>query len=73
MVSPPDVLDFVSLVGRVRAIRRLGSAALNLAYVAQGVLDAHWARVIHPWDVAAGVLLVREAGGEVSRVRWSAL
>jgi myo-inositol-1(or 4)-monophosphatase len=62
----PDVLDFVSLVGRVRAIRRIGSAALNLAYVAQGVLDGHWARVIHPWDVAAGVLLVREAGGEVS-------
>ncbi|MCO6047194.1 inositol monophosphatase [Aeoliella sp. ICT_H6.2] len=62
----PDVLDFVSMVGRCRAIRRLGSAALNLAYVAQGVLDAHWARYIHPWDVAAGVLLVREAGGIVT-------
>lgn len=62
----PDVLDFVSMVGRCRAIRRLGSAALNLAYVAQGVLDAHWARYIHPWDVAAGVLLVREAGGRVT-------
>lgn len=62
----PDVLDFVSVVGRCRAIRRLGSAALNLAYVAQGVLDAHWARCIHPWDVAAGVLLIREAGGVVT-------
>ena len=59
----PDVLDFVSLVGRVRALRRLGSAALNLAYVSQGVLDGHWARKINAWDVAAGVLLVQEAGG----------
>lgn len=62
----PDVLDFVALVTQCRAIRRLGSAALNLAYVAQGVLDGHWARAIRPWDVAAGVLLVREAGGEVT-------
>lgn len=62
----PDVLDFVAVVGRVQAIRRIGSAALNLAYVAQGALDGHWARVIHPWDVAAGALLVREAGGIVT-------
>ncbi|QDU59162.1 inositol monophosphatase family protein [Aeoliella mucimassa] len=62
----PDVLDFVAMVGRARALRRIGSAALNLAYVAQGVLDGHWARMIHPWDVAAGVLLVQEAGGVVS-------
>ena len=62
----PDVLDFVALVSRSRALRRIGSAALNLAYVAQGVLDGHWARMIHPWDVAAGLLLVQEAGGVVS-------
>lgn len=62
----PDVLDFVALVTQCRAIRRIGSAALNLAYVAQGVLDGHWARAIRPWDVAAGVVLVREAGGQVA-------
>jgi myo-inositol-1(or 4)-monophosphatase len=49
-----------------QAMRRTGSAALNLAYVACGRLDAHWAHEIHPWDAAAGVLLVREAGGAVS-------
>ena len=62
----PDVQDFVALVPRSRALRRIGSAALNLAYVAKGVLDGHWARVIQPWDVAAGLLLVEEAGGVVS-------
>lgn len=62
----PDVLDFVAAVPRCRAVRRIGSAALNLGYVAAGSLDAHWARAIHPWDVAAGVVLVREAGGLVS-------
>lgn len=62
----PDVLDFVAVVGCCRGVRRIGSAAMNLAHVARGVLDAHWARAIHPWDVAAGVLLVREAGGVVT-------
>ena len=47
-------------------MRRSGSAALNLAYVAHGRLDAFWATKIQPWDVAAGVLLVREAGGVVT-------
>ena len=49
-----------------QAVRRSGSAALNLAYVAHGRLDAFWATKIQPWDVAAGVLLVREAGGIVT-------
>lgn len=62
----PDIKDFLNLVGVVRAIRRTGSAALNLAYVAQGKLDGHWARLISPWDVAAGVLLVELAGGQVT-------
>jgi myo-inositol-1(or 4)-monophosphatase len=73
-VSFPPRLDDESLdlqafmrVGPVcQAMRRTGSAALNLAYVACGRLDAHWAHEIHPWDAAAGVLLVREAGGAVS-------
>ncbi len=64
--TSPDVLDFLALIGRCHGIRRTGSAALNLAFVARGVLDAQWARSIKAWDVAAGVLLVREAGGLVS-------
>ena len=62
----PDLLDFVAAAQVCQAVRRSGSAALNLAYVACGWLDAFWATHIHPWDVAAGVLLVREAGGVVS-------
>lgn len=64
--TSPDLLDFVRLAVRCQGVRRLGSAALNLAYVACGKLDANWAREINPWDVAAGVLLVQEAGGAVS-------
>jgi myo-inositol-1(or 4)-monophosphatase len=62
----PDLLDFVEIVQLCQAIRRSGSAALNLAHVAAGSLDAFWASHIHPWDVAAGVLLIREAGGIVT-------
>jgi myo-inositol-1(or 4)-monophosphatase len=49
-----------------RAIRRPGSAALDLAYVARGVFDGFWERRLSPWDVAAGGLLVMEAGGNVT-------
>lgn len=62
-LDSPDVQAFLQVAPRCRAVRRTGSAALNLAYVASGRLDAHWAHFIHPWDSAAGVLLVREAGG----------
>jgi myo-inositol-1(or 4)-monophosphatase len=58
-----DLLDFVEAAQVSQAVRRSGSAALNLAYVASGALDAFWATQIHAWDVAAGVLLIREAGG----------
>jgi len=61
-----DLLDFIQASQVCQAVRRTGSAALNFAYVAKGALDAFWARHIHPWDVAAGVLLVREAGGVVT-------
>ena len=50
-------------------VRRTGSAALDLAYVACGRLDAFWEFGLKPWDMAAGVLLVREAGGSVSDMR----
>jgi myo-inositol-1(or 4)-monophosphatase len=62
----PDLADFIRMVQFSQAVRRSGSAALNLAYVAHGRLDAFWATKIQPWDVAAGVLLVREAGGIVT-------
>ena len=51
---------------RVQTIRRPGSAALDLAYVAAGYFDAFWEQGLAPWDVAAGYLLVREAGGVVT-------
>ena len=57
------VRDFLAVLPAVRAIRRSGSSALNLAYLAAGRLDAFWARRIASWDVAAGLLLVQEAGG----------
>ncbi len=61
--NSPDLQAFLKTEPRCQAVRRTGSAALNLAYVACGRLDAHWAHRIFPWDSAAGVLLVREAGG----------
>ena len=57
---------FERLSGIARAIRRPGSAALDLAYVARGVFDGFWERRLSPWDVAAGTLLVEEAGGKVT-------
>ena len=53
----------------VRDIRRGGAAALDLAWVAAGRLDGYYERGLHPWDWAAGALLVREAGGEVVELR----
>jgi myo-inositol-1(or 4)-monophosphatase len=62
-IESPDVQAFLRVAPLCQAIRRTGSAALNLAYVACGRLDGHWAHAINPWDSAAGVLLVQEAGG----------
>lgn len=60
-------LDLVArLMDKSRGVRVLGSAATNLAYVAAGVIDAYWAHDNQIWDVAAGVLLVEEAGGTVT-------
>ncbi len=58
--------NFVNFQLAARAVRRAGSAALDLAYVAAGRLDGYWEFKINPWDVAAGALLVQEAGGRVS-------
>ncbi len=57
---------FGTFVGKARAVRRLGSAAIDLCYVAAGRLDGFWERLLSPWDIAAGALMVEEAGGRVS-------
>ncbi len=63
------VQQFLSVMPHVQTIQRTGSAALNLAYVASGRIDAFWSSSLKPWDMAAGILLVQEAGGRVSRMQ----
>ena len=60
-----EIDDFIKILTQSQGIRRLGSAALNLAYVASGSLDGYMAFSNKAWDVAAGVILVQEAGGTV--------
>jgi myo-inositol-1(or 4)-monophosphatase len=57
---------FGAFLTECRAVRRLGSAALDLSYVAAGWLDGFWEEQLHPWDIAAGALIVQEAGGTVT-------
>jgi myo-inositol-1(or 4)-monophosphatase len=65
--NPNNNLDHYSAFAlRSRAVRRLGSAALELAYVAAGRFEGYWELRLNPWDWAAGVLMVREAGGTVT-------
>jgi myo-inositol-1(or 4)-monophosphatase len=56
----------IALMPQVAGIRRFGAAALDLAWVAAGRYDGYWELGIHPWDMAAGLLMVREAGGYTS-------
>ncbi|MPY88094.1 MAG: inositol monophosphatase [Luteitalea sp.] len=58
---------FIAFVGRARAVRRLGSAALDLCYVAAGRLDGFWETRLQPWDTAAAALITEEAGGTITR------
>jgi myo-inositol-1(or 4)-monophosphatase len=58
--------ETASVMGHVGGMRRLGAAALDLAYVACGRVDAYWERGLSTWDIAAGILMIREAGGFVS-------
>lgn len=57
---------FSNCLAAARGIRRLGAAALDLCYVACGRFDAFWEEKLNPWDTAAGMLIVQEAGGEVT-------
>ncbi len=63
----PNIHFYQECTMRSHGVRRAGSAALDLAYVAAGRLDGYWEFRLNPWDTAAGVLLVTEAGGTVTR------
>jgi myo-inositol-1(or 4)-monophosphatase len=66
---PAMLRDLARLMPECAGVRRLGSAALDLAYVAAGRYDGFWERGLHPWDMAAGLLIVQEAGGFVGPIR----
>lgn len=66
-VNPENALEkFSALTLASRGMRRLGSAAIDFCYVAQGVFDGFWEVSLHPWDMCAGKLIVEEAGGLVT-------
>ncbi len=66
---PATLQDLARLMPVCAGVRRWGAAALDLAYVAAGRYDGYWERGLQPWDVAAGLLLVREAGGFTGPIR----
>ena len=63
----PEIVGlFGDFVGKARAVRRLGSAALDICYVAAGRMDGFWEQDLKPWDIAAGAIILEEAGGKVT-------
>jgi myo-inositol-1(or 4)-monophosphatase len=64
--SDNNYAEFCHLTHLTQGVRRSGSASLDLAHVACGRLDGYWERGLSPWDIAAGVILLQEAGGKVS-------
>ncbi|WP_435259540.1 inositol monophosphatase family protein [Thioclava sp. FR2] len=66
---PATMKDLAKLMPACAGVRRWGAASLDLAYVAAGRYDGYWERELNAWDIAAGVLLVKEAGGMVSGLR----
>ncbi len=64
----PAMARFMSAIPHVQTVQRTGSAALNLAYVACGRIDAFWSTSLKPWDMAAGVHIVTRSGGRVTRI-----
>jgi myo-inositol-1(or 4)-monophosphatase len=68
-----EVQQFCRVLEQCQALRRLGSCALNLCYVAAGRLDGYWAQSVKVWDMAAGALIVREAGGQINSIQGGPL
>jgi myo-inositol-1(or 4)-monophosphatase len=66
---PAMLADLARLMPACAGVRRWGAASLDLAFVAAGRFDGYWERELQPWDIAAGLLLVKEAGGMVGPVR----
>ncbi|MDZ4096277.1 MAG: inositol monophosphatase family protein [Paracoccaceae bacterium] len=66
---PASLQDLARLMPVCAGVRHWGAASLNLAYVAAGRFDGYWERGLSAWDMAAGIILVREAGGMVSAIR----
>ena len=65
--NPSHAIEhFIQFLTKAQAVRRMGSAAIDLAYVAAGRYDGFWEVALQPWDMAAGALLVQEAGGTLS-------
>ncbi len=65
--NPGNTIErFIDFLMEAQAVRRLGSAAIDLCYIAAGYGDGFWEAFIKPWDIAAGMLLVEEAGGKVT-------
>src|SRR5262249_25877365 len=58
--------EWLNFMMRTQAVSRLGSAALDLSYVAAGRFDGFWEQRLNPWDVTAGLVIVTEAGGHIS-------
>lgn len=70
---PRFQLELAAMMAETAGVRRMGSAALDLAYVAAGRYEGYWEQGLSPWDLAAGALLVREAGGYLSALDGSPL
>ncbi len=65
--SSPEIGRFVDVLEKCQSLRRLGSCALNMCYVADGRLDGYWATSVSAWDSAAGIVIARESGATISR------
>jgi myo-inositol-1(or 4)-monophosphatase len=66
-----NLAEWAALVAAAQGTRRLGSAALDLCFVACGWLDAYWERMLHPWDLVAGAAIVNAAGGRATELDGS--
>ena len=63
---PSRGLELTAIQDKVAGFRRFGAASLDLAFIAAGRLDGYWERNLQPWDMAAGQIMIREAGGIIS-------